>query len=149
MVLGEFILHPLNCGWRMKFLLVEDDYVSAMVLVNIMSPYGECRMAANGREAVTAFKEALDKGKPFDAAIMDIMMPVMDGQEALREIRKIEAERGIGGSDMLKVVMLTSVEDYDSVMTSFKDGQAEAFLNKPLEVDELKVQLEKTGILKF
>jgi two-component system chemotaxis response regulator CheY len=133
----------------MKFLLVEDDYVSAMVLINIMSPYGECRMAANGLEAITAFKEALDMGKPFDVAIVDIMMPVMDGQEALREIRKIEAERGIGGLNMLKAIMLTSVEDYDSVMASFKDGQAEAFLNKPLDVDELKAHLKKLGILKF
>ncbi|MFW8601004.1 response regulator [Desulfobacterota bacterium M19] len=133
----------------MKFLLVEDDYVSAMVLVNIMSPYGECRMAADGREAVAAFKEALDRGKPFDAAIMDIMMPVMDGQEALREIRKIEAERGIGGSDMLKVIMLTCVEDYGSVMSSFKNGQVEAFLNKPLDVDILKAHLKKAGILEF
>ncbi len=133
----------------MKFLLVEDDYVSAMVLVNIMSPYGECRMAANGREAVTAFREALDTDKPFDAAIMDIVMPVMDGQEALREIRKIEAERGIGGSDMLKVIMLTCVEDYDSVMSSFKDGQVEAFLNKPLDEDKLKAHLRKSGLLEF
>lgn len=130
----------------MKFLLVEDDYVSAMLLVNIMSSFGECRMAVNGLEAVTAFKEALDTGQPFDVAIMDIMMPVMDGQAALKEIRKIEVERGIGGSDMLKVIMLTCVEDYDSVMSSFKDGQVEAFLNKPLDVDELKGHLRKIGI---
>jgi two-component system chemotaxis response regulator CheY len=130
----------------MKFLLVEDEHVSAMLLVNIISPYGECRMVANGQEAVTAFQEALDMDAPFDVVVMDIMMPIMDGQTALKEIRKIESERGIGGSEMLKAIMLTCVEDYGSVMRSFKEGQVEAFLNKPLDVDEMKAQLKKIGV---
>lgn len=52
-------------------------------------------MTCDGREAVTAFTEALDAGEPFDLICLDVMMPEMDGHTALASIRRIESEHGI------------------------------------------------------
>ena len=71
----------------MRVLIVEDDFVSRKILHNILLDYGECDIAADGKEAVEAFKLALDDNTPYDLICMDIMMPRMNGQEALLQIQ--------------------------------------------------------------
>ncbi|MCA1987263.1 MAG: response regulator, partial [Desulfovibrio sp.] len=66
----------------MRVLIVEDDFTSRKLMQTILSPYGDCDVAVNGREAVEAFQNALNSAKPYDLVCMDIMMPEMDGQEA-------------------------------------------------------------------
>jgi len=48
----------------MKSLIVEDDFSSRVLLQELLVPYGECRIAVNGREAVSAYGMALDAGQP-------------------------------------------------------------------------------------
>jgi two-component system chemotaxis response regulator CheY len=81
----------------MRFLVVEDDFTSRKLLQRILSPYGEVDVAVNGQEAVDAFETALRDAKPYDLVCMDIMMPEMDGQEALKRIRQIERLRERSG----------------------------------------------------
>ena len=47
----------------MKTLIVEDDFTSRLLLQASLSPYGECHIAVNGREAVEAFQSAREAGK--------------------------------------------------------------------------------------
>ena len=77
---------------QMKVLVVEDDQTSRRFLETLFSRLGECETACNGREAVDAFRLALQDGRRYDVVCMDIMMPEMDGQEALRQIRALEKE---------------------------------------------------------
>ena len=79
----------------MRSLVVEDDFTSRFLLQTILSTYGECHGAVNGREALEAYKASKEKGEPFDLICLDIMMPEMDGQEVLKEIRDIEKEEGL------------------------------------------------------
>ena len=72
--------------WRLRILLAEDDFTSRLLLQTFLSRYGECHIAVNGREAVAAFRLALEQGQRYDLICMDIMMPEMDGGEAVREI---------------------------------------------------------------
>jgi CheY-like chemotaxis protein len=72
---------------RLRVLLVEDDFASRLLLQTFLSRYGECHVAVNGREAVDAFRSALDRGESYDLICMDIMMPEMDGREAARQVR--------------------------------------------------------------
>ena len=44
-------------------LLVEDDFASRLLLQTFLSRYGECHIAVNGREAVEAFRAALEQGR--------------------------------------------------------------------------------------
>ena len=77
----------------MKTLIVEDDFTSRLFLQTFLSRYGDCHMAVNGKEAVEAFQMATDNGSPYHLICMDIMMPEMDGQEAVRQVRALEEAR--------------------------------------------------------
>ena len=77
----------------MKILLAEDDFVTRKFMVNFLSKYGECDVTVDGMEAVDAFMMALEDEEPYDLVCLDIMMPVMDGYQALVAIRKLEKEK--------------------------------------------------------
>jgi CheY-like chemotaxis protein len=71
-----------------KVLLVEDNFLNQKLLsINLTKLKCLITIANNGLEGVTIFKN-----QRFDVIIMDLMMPVMDGFESAREIRKIENE---------------------------------------------------------
>ncbi len=117
----------------MRVLIVEDDFTSRKLMQTILSPYGECDVAVNGREAVDAFQNALNNANPYDLVCMDIMMPEMDGQEALKQIRAIEREQGVRASDEVKVVMTTALDDPKNVVEAYYKGGATSYIPKPID----------------
>lgn len=121
----------------MKALVVDDDYITSMVLQEIMLAYGGADIAQNGEEAVRSFRNALESGDPYNVVVLDIMMPEMDGQEALENIREIESKYNIEGTDKCKVIMCTALDDYDTVMQSFRN-QCDAYLVKPVSKEKVK-----------
>lgn len=117
----------------MKVLIVEDDFTSRKLMQTILSPHGECDIAVNGKEAVEAFKVALEAKEPYDLICMDIMMPEMDGQEALKKIRGIEREQNIRGDSEAKVVMTTALDDPKNVVEAYYKGGATSYIPKPID----------------
>jgi len=120
----------------MKMLIAEDDFTSRLLLQKLLKSYGPCHIAANGKEAVEAVRMAYESGEPYDLICLDIMMPEMDGQEALRQIRTQEETMGIMPSKGAKVVMTTALGDPKNVMTAFH-GLCDAYLTKPIQKAEL------------
>ncbi|HET98440.1 MAG TPA: response regulator [Desulfurivibrio alkaliphilus] len=131
----------------MKILLVEDDFISRTVLQEILAPFGICHQAVDGREALKAHRRALNEGSPYNLICLDIMMPNLDGQETLRRIRELEKEQGIGGSDMVKVIMTTALDDPKSIMTALVKGSCEGYLVKPIRRDTLLAKLRELGMI--
>lgn len=118
------------------------------LLSTLLSEYGVCHVAVNGREALDAIDRAFDEGDPYDLICLDIMMPVMDGQEALLELRKMEAKRGIKGLDTTKVIMITAIDDSKNIMKAFRQGQCEAYLTKPLDRTKLMGHIRDLGLIR-
>ncbi len=131
----------------MKILIAEDDFVSRTVLQEILAPFGKCQIAVDGLEALDAYKRSLASNEPYDLICLDIMMPNLDGQELLKQIREIERERGIGGSDIAKIIMVTALDDPKNIMKSLVWGHCEAYLIKPVVKDKLVVELKKLGLI--
>ena len=96
----------------MKILLAEDDFVTRKFMTNFLSKYGECDVTVDGMEAVDAFMMALEDDDPYDLVCLDIMMPAMDGYQALMGIRNLEKERNIPKEKEAKVLMHHLVGDY-------------------------------------
>lgn len=63
----------------MKSLIVEDDFTGRLLLQKLLAPYGECHIAVNGKEAISAFAMALESGERYDRVCLDIMMEEKDG----------------------------------------------------------------------
>ena len=79
----------------MKILIAEDQLISRFVMQKMLIKYGECDTTVNGKEALDAFLIAFEEGKPYELIFLDIMMPEMDGREALKMIRNKEKEFGV------------------------------------------------------
>ena len=120
----------------MRTLIVEDDFTSRLLLQSLLSRYGECHIAVNGREAVDAFRHAVEGGQPYDLVCMDIMMPEMDGQSAVKEIRACEEARGTSTGKGVKIVMTTALDDVKNVVESFK-LLCDAYVFKPIDTGNL------------
>lgn len=130
----------------MKTLVVEDDFVSRLLLQEIISAWGECHVAVNGREAVQAFRLARQSGHPYDLICLDIMMPEMDGHAVLKEIRAEEEAEGILLGDGVKVIMTTALQDKANVFNAFRET-CDAYLVKPIEKAKLVSQLRSLELI--
>ncbi len=132
----------------MKTLIVEDDATNRQLLVEFLSQYGSIHEAANGFAALDLFTEAHNQGEPFNLICLDIMMPDLDGQETLKEIREIETDREINSQDIVKVIMMTGLIDKDNITSAFVDGGCHAYLTKPVSFKEITTQLLELELIK-
>jgi two-component system, chemotaxis family, chemotaxis protein CheY len=125
----------------MRILIVEDDYTSRVVLLRLLLPYGETQVALTGREAVDAFSAAITAGAPFDLVCLDIMLPGMDGQAVLREIRALESAADSPARKPARIIMTTALNDRTNVVAAIKS--CDGYLVKP--VDRAKLFACLTG----
>ena len=129
-----------------KILIVDDEFVSRKKAQKIMSQYGGCETAINGTEALEAFHLAHEEGEPYDLITMDILMPEMNGIEALKRLRAWEESHNIQIGKGVKVIMLTADKASDSVLSSFNKG-CEAYIVKPFNKENLTKSLSELGFV--
>lgn len=130
----------------MRILLAEDDYLTRKAMDNFLSKYGECDVTVNGMEAVDAFMLALEEEEPYDLVCLDIMMPVMDGYQALMGIRNLEKERNIPADKAVKVIMTTALNEEKNVKMAFELG-CTIYSGKPIDQDRFEQALKKLGLI--
>jgi CheY-like chemotaxis protein len=115
-----------------RILVVEDDVRNVYALTNILEPRGALvEIARNGREALDILeKSTTHAGHAIDLVLMDVMMPVMDGLTATREIRKKPEWK------TLPVITLTAKAMPDDQQRCIEAG-ANDYMAKPLDVEKL------------
>jgi two-component system chemotaxis response regulator CheY len=138
--------HSKKGGCPLKILIVEDDFLGRRMLHRMLAPYGECDIAVNGKEAYEAYVNSLEEEFAYDLICLDILMPVMDGQEALRLIREVEDERGLYGDECVKVIITSALDDKRNMLTAFKTG-CEGYMTKPIERREMLDKIRELGLL--
>jgi two-component system chemotaxis response regulator CheY len=125
---------------------VDDDFVCRQVLQALLSQYGNCNIAVNGFEALEAFEMALDEKAPYDLICLDILMPEMDGQDVLKEIRRIESEPETSHSKSVKIILISILSKIDLIKGELRD-KCEAFIAKPVEKKKLLDTLHNLGLI--
>ncbi|MBF0119625.1 MAG: response regulator [Desulfobacterales bacterium] len=130
----------------MKTLIADDDFMNRTLLKEILESYGRCDVAVNGKEALEAFKMAWDEGKPYDLICMDIMMPKMDGQKAVKEIRKFEEEKGTARYGGTKIIMTTALGDPQNIVNAFRSS-IDAYLIKPFDIEKFIGELRALKLI--
>jgi two-component system chemotaxis response regulator CheY len=131
----------------MRVLIAEDDFVARRILKEILSPYGDCDVVVDGEEAVRAFQLAQDEQNAYHLVCLDIMMPNLDGQDALKRIRALETERGIDKKAETKVIMITALSDPKTVFNAFYRGGATAYIVKPIDKTKLLNEIRQFGLI--
>jgi two-component system chemotaxis response regulator CheY len=128
-----------------KILIVEDELTSRELLKVILEPYGAIETAVDGIEALKAFNFALGK-QPYDLICLDIMLPKMDGQQVLKGIRKIEGDRGILGPDAVKIIMISALQDFETVTEAFS-SQCTSYITKPIDAEKIVAELKNLELI--
>jgi PAS domain S-box-containing protein len=124
----------------MRVLVVEDNRINQQVAAQLLRKEGaEVLLADDGRQGVDAVAAAARSGAPFDAVLMDMQMPVMDGLAATREIR-----------DGLRLTRLPIIAMTANAMAADRKACLDAGMNdhvgKPFELDHLvRLLLRRTG----
>lgn len=119
----------------LNILLAEDNPINTRLAVGfIRRKNWEVDCAANGAEAVEKFRT-----KSYDLILMDIQMPVMDGMEATRKIREIEARSGLRPIPVVALSAHAMKEDIDRAMSCGMDN----YITKPFKPTELYLLIEK------
>jgi DNA-binding NtrC family response regulator len=119
-------------------LVIDDEEIMREILEALLTREGyTVRLAADAAAGLE-----LARTVPFDAAIVDIMMPGMDGMAALDELKKID--------DDLPILMITAFASFESAITAIKRG-AFHYITKPFKNDEvlavLRNALEKRRLV--
>ncbi len=120
-----------------RFLVIDDNEINVEILTHLLSAGGiVCDSAGNGRDGVKLFCDS-EPGR-YKAVVMDIRMPVMNGNDATREIRNS------GRTDARTVPIIAFSANYATtdISTSINAG-VNGYLKKPLEVQKL-VQMLNT-----
>jgi two-component system, chemotaxis family, chemotaxis protein CheY len=128
----------------MKCLIVDDDPTGLALLERYLKPFGQITTAVNGVQAVAVFREAAQRGEPFQFVCLDIVMPEMNGQQALREMRAIETSLGLKEGVAARIVMTTSLDDKESLLEAI--SMCDAYLVKPIHMSDLMFYLQRFGL---
>ncbi|NND99977.1 MAG: response regulator [Pirellulaceae bacterium] len=117
-------------------LLVEDGLVNQKVASTMLEKRGHTvRVAKDGSEAIDALYGS--DAEKFDVVLMDMLMPVMDGLEATREIRKREQATG----EHIRIVAMTANAMEGDLNVCLEAGMDD-YLSKPVRPEELYVKVE-------
>jgi two-component system response regulator PilR (NtrC family) len=107
-------------------LVIDDEEIMREILEALLTREGyHVRLAASAAEGIE-----LAKSVPFDAAIVDVMMPGMDGIAALEELKKLDEE--------LPVLMITAFASVETAISAMKRGAFD-YITKPFKNDEVLV----------
>ncbi len=155
----------------LRVLIAEDNAVNMMIAAALLERWGVVvTQALDGREAVAAVQRAAAAGRPFDAVLMDVQMPVMSGHEATRALRELEASGALqaleaAGSSPpsspplspplspppspslppplpLPIIALTAAALVTEREEALRAGMND-FLTKPIDADKLQAALRR------
>jgi putative nucleotidyltransferase with HDIG domain len=130
---------------RMRILVVDDELVSRMKLQKILSSLGECEAVGGGKVAIAVFEKALKENAPFDLVTLDIVMPEVDGTEALVELRELETEYGLPEKERAVIMMVTSHRDKDNIVTAISAG-CDNYIVKPFDKKTIFEKLKSSRL---
>jgi CheY-like chemotaxis protein len=118
---------------RGRVLLAEDNVVNQRVAVKMLGRLGlRCDVAADGREAVQAVQ-----ARRYDLVLMDCQMPNLDGYQATRRIRELEA-----GTRHTPIVALTAGAR-DSDRADCRAAGMDDYLSKPFTAEQIQAMVER------
>ncbi|MEJ1159675.1 ATP-binding protein [Prosthecomicrobium sp. N25] len=127
-------------GRSLRLLVADDNPINALLARALLANLGHAaETVGDGAVAVDTVEAALSAGRPFDAVLMDLHMPTLDGYGAIRAIRAAEAA---AGRARLPIVALTADTTPDTERAAL-DAGADARLVKPMDAGAVSAVLDQ------
>ncbi|WP_320169104.1 response regulator [Maridesulfovibrio sp.] len=135
----------------MKILVVEDSNTSRMYLREILRDVTgrdtEIDCAASGEEALEKYEQGRLAGKSYNLIFMDIILPGMDGLQALEKIRDIEQRNKLSEEEKTKAIVTTALDDDAKATRAFFQCEAISYITKPITIEKIRSELDKFGLI--
>lgn len=127
-----------NFNEKIKILLVEDNEINQKLTAKMLSKSGfNCDIAVDGSKAIEAYNN-----KFYDLILMDCQMPVLDGFEATKAIRQLEAEQPEADKKRIPIVALTA-DVLGGIMEKCYSCGMDDYISKPVSQDSLVDTIKK------
>ncbi len=113
-----------------KIILVEDHELTRKGIMYALKPYSDIKVIGefeDGKQAVEFVKSATNENMP-NVVLMDIAMPILNGIDAAKRIKNLNPD--------IKIIMLTSIDEKESVLRAFNSG-ANAYAMKNISIEKL------------
>jgi len=115
---------------KLSLLIVDDDEAMRDTLSDVLKKKGyEVSVASSGNDALLAIRKNI-----VDLIVLDMRLPDLDGIEVLKRVKEFDTE--------ILVIMMTAYSDVQTAVSAMKSG-AYHYINKPFELEELKLLIEK------
>ncbi|MBF0213525.1 MAG: response regulator [Magnetococcales bacterium] len=131
----------------MNILIVDDNPINRKMLLEYLARYGHCDIASNGVDAVDQFEAEFTTGNPYDLVLLDLMMPRMNGQNALRKIRAIERQYSVPAREQAVVIIVTAIGSPEDVLKTSEFDRNTDLIKKPVRQSELIAKMKSHGLL--
>ncbi|MEI6206999.1 MAG: response regulator [Desulfuromonadales bacterium] len=119
---------------RLKALIVDDSELSRLMTGTIIGKVFSYDEAENGLEGISMHHKAVESGMPYDIIFMDVVMPEMDGKEAVRKIRDYEATIGIENKPIIMISASEMLGDIEGLVNGLlRKPSSRALLNELLQ----------------
>ena len=128
---------------RDTILIFEDNSIDREILVELFRSEYKILEAANGKEGIAYLNS---HSSSIAVVLLDYMMPVMDGYQALVGIRNLEKERNISEEEAVKVIMTTALNEESNVKMAFELG-CTIYSGKPIDQDRFEQALKKLNLI--
>ncbi len=127
-----------------KILIVEDSETDETLLLSFIDPGHSCLTVDSGRGAIALIEKAVQEREHFDLALIDIMLPDIEGLVVLEILRKLEKEAD--GVSPAKVVLVSGISD-PQIINRAKGIGVDGYIKKPIDREILEQELKTLGIV--
>jgi two-component system chemotaxis response regulator CheY len=118
----------------LRALIVDDSTISRRITGRFVSKVFSSDEAENGLVAVSKYQEAVESGSPYDVVFMDVVMPEMDGKEAVHKIREFEDEQKLHN---VPIIIVSASEMLDGI-----EELVSGILHKAVKKESLNAMLQ-------
>lgn len=130
-----------------RYLVVEDEGMSRLMLKEFLAEYAPCDAAENGKEGLRLFEQALSDGEPYSLICIDLVMPEMNGLALIRKIKELEKIQHLTSEYCAKIFVITSSDSTWDKADLLLDNLCDDYIVKPFDSNALQVSLRRYGLI--
>jgi two-component system chemotaxis response regulator CheY len=130
---------------KARALIVDDSSMAVQMMRFMLQQCGveDITEAGDGLEALEKFHGSLEKETPYSLVFLDVVMPLLEGQEALRQMRVMELNAGVAADNAAVIIMATALDSSDEMLDALNDSDYTDYLVKPYDVKDIRRMLVK------